>query len=240
MKTTSYAGWLALGLGAALFTAAQGAEAAAQSMFNGKDLSGWTGNPSLWSVEDGAITGRTTAEKPIKANTFLIWTNGSPADFEFQCQFRIVPQTQPGGANSGIQYRSQVLDPAGWIVGGYQADMEAGVNYTGILYEEKMTRGIMAQRGEKVVFDKEGKRSVVGSVGKASDIEAGLRKQGWNEYRIVAKGALLQHFLNGIQSIEVTDETEGKRASSGVIALQLHVGPPMLVQFKDLKLRELK
>jgi hypothetical protein len=209
-------------------------------IFNGKDLSGWTGDPTLWSVEDGAITGRTTAEKPIKNNTFLIWTNGSPGNFELRLKFKILPQSPQGGANSGIQYRSKVFDAGNWIVGGYQADMEAGKNYTGILYEEKMSRGIMALRGEKVLWDKEGKKKVTGSLGKAEDIEAALNKQGWNDYVIIANGNVLQHFLNGKQSVEVVDESDGKAAASGVIAFQVHVGPPMLVQFKDVRLKELK
>src|ERR1035441_1529165 len=107
-------------------------------IFNGKDLTGWDGNPKLWSVKDGAITGQTTAENPAKGNTFLIWTNGTPGDFELRCSFKIVPGDKQGFANSGIQYRSKVLDPSNWVVGGYQADMEAGPTYTGILYEEGM------------------------------------------------------------------------------------------------------
>ncbi|MEO8429248.1 MAG: DUF1080 domain-containing protein, partial [Verrucomicrobiota bacterium] len=119
-----------------------------QSLFNGKDLTGWDGNRQLWSVKDGAIIGQTTAENPLKGNTFLIWTNGSTADFELRCSYRITANNDKGFANSGIQYRSKVLDPAGWVVGGYQADFEAGTTYSGILYEERMTRGIMAARGE--------------------------------------------------------------------------------------------
>lgn len=211
-----------------------------KSIFNGKDLVGWEGNPKLWSVRDGAITGQTTTENPAKGNTFLIWTNGTVGDFELRCQFKMVPGDDKGFANSGIQYRSKVLNPAAWVVGGYQADMEAGPNYTGILYEEAMTRGIMAQRGEKVVFDKDGKKQVTGSVGNAADIQAGIKREDWNEYVIIAQGNHLQHFVNGKQTIDVTDECEAKRAMSGVLAVQLHAGPPMTVQFKDIRLKQLK
>src|SRR5579859_6931151 len=117
------------------------------SMFNGKDLTGWNGNPRLWSVKDGAITGQTIPENPAKGNTFLIWTNGEPGDFELRCQFKLVPNNDIGFANSGIQYRSKVLDPTNWVVGGYQADMDAGPVYTGTLYEERMTRSTMAFDG---------------------------------------------------------------------------------------------
>src|SRR5512143_3452495 len=129
-------------------TRGQSGEQGFQSLFNGTDLTGWDGNPKLWSVKEGAITGQTTAENPAKGNTFLIWTNGTVGDFELRCSFRLVPGDSQGFANSGIQYRSKVVDPANWVVGGYQADMEAGPTYTGILYEERMTRGIMAARGE--------------------------------------------------------------------------------------------
>ena len=216
------------------------AEEGFQSIFNGKDLTGWSGNPKLWSVKDGAITGQTTAENPAKGNTFLIWTNGTVSDFELRCSFRLVPGDDQGFANSGIQYRSKVIDPANWVVGGYQADMEAGPNYTGILYEEAMSRGIMAQRGEKVVFDADGKKQVVGSVGNARDIEGSLKKGGWNDYVIIAQGNHLQQFINGKQTIDVTDSCEAKRALSGIVALQLHAGPPMMAQFKDIRIKNLK
>jgi hypothetical protein len=210
-----------------------------QSMFNGKDLTGWDGNPKLWSVKDGAITGQTTVENPAKGNTFLIWTNGTPGDFEMRCSFKLVPGDARGFANSGIQYRSRIFDPSYWVVGGYQADMEAGPNYTGILYEERI-RGIMAQRGEKVVWTKDDKKQVVGSVGTAAEIEASLKKGDWNDYVIIAQGNHLQQFVNGKQTIDVTDECESKRALSGLIALQLHAGAPMMAQFKDLRIKMLK
>ncbi|MEI6395267.1 MAG: DUF1080 domain-containing protein [Verrucomicrobiota bacterium] len=210
-----------------------------QSIFNGKDLTGWEGNPKLWSVKDGAITGQTTAENPAKGNTFLIWTNGTPGDFELRCSYKLVPGDDKGFANSGIQYRSKVFDPANWVVGGYQADMEAGPNYSGILYEERMTRGIMAARGEKVVWDKDGKKQVAGSVGDAAEIGASIKKGDWNNYVIIAKGNHLQQFINGKQTVDVTDDCEAKRAMSGVLALQLHAGPPMMAQFKDIRLKTL-
>jgi hypothetical protein len=207
-------------------------------LFNGKELAGWEGNPKLWSVKDGAITGQTTAENPAKGNTFLIWTNGVVADFELRCSFRLVPGDAQGFSNSGIQYRSKVVDPANWVVGGYQADMEAGPTYTGILYEERF-RGIMAGRGEKVVWDKDGKKQVVGSVGDAAAIEASIKKGDWNDYVIIAQGNHLQQFVNGKQTIDVVDDDQAKRAMTGVLALQLHAGPPMMAQFKDIRLKKL-
>jgi hypothetical protein len=231
----------ALELGMALFAQpalVSGAEPGFVKIFDGKDLTGWEGNPKLWSVKDGAITGQTTADNPAKGNTFLVWTNGTVTDFELRCSFRLVPGDAQGFANSGIQYRSKVVDPANWVVGGYQADMEAGPTYTGILYEERF-RGIMAERGQKVVWDKDGKKQVVGSVGDAAAIEASIKKGDWNDYVIIAKGNHLQQFVNGKQTIDVVDEEEAKRAMTGVLALQLHAGPPMMVQFKNIRLKKL-
>ena len=158
------------------------------------------------------------------------------ADFELRCSFKLVPGDAQGFANSGIQYRSKVVDPANWVVGGYQADMEAGKTYTGILYEERF-RGIMAERGQKVVWDNDDKKQVVGSVGDAAAIEASIKKGDWNEYVIIAKGNHLQQFVNGKQTIDVTDECEAKRAMSGILALQLHAGPPMMAQFKNIRIK---
>jgi hypothetical protein len=214
-----------------------------KSLFNGKDLTGWKGL-DFWSVKDGAITGQTTKEHPTKGNTFLVW-EGEVADFEFTFQYKIVDldgKSEKFG-NSGVQYRSKVVDEKGFVVAGYQADFECGKTYSGILYEEK-GRGILAKRGQKVVV-KEGadakkpKIEVTGEVGKTDEIQAKIKPADWNEYRIVAKGGHLQHFINGVQTVDVTDET-AVGAKKGVLALQLHAGTAMTVQFKDLVLKEIK
>ena len=215
-----------------------GAEQGFVKIFNGKDLTGWGGNPKFWSVKDGAISGQTTADNPAKGNTFMIWTNGTVGDFEFRCSSRLTPGDSQGFANSGIQYRSKVVDPANWVVHGYQADMEAGSTYTGILYEEG-GRGIMVGRGEKVVWSQDGKKQVAGSVGKADEIQAAIKKGDWNDYVIIAKGNHLQQFINGNQTVDLVDEEAAKRAMSGVLALQLHAGPPMMAQFKNIRIKKL-
>jgi uncharacterized protein (TIGR03067 family) len=232
---------IATALGAMLFAQtnlAPAADAGFASIFNGKDLAGWDGNPKFWSVKDGAIVGQTTTENPTKGNTFLIWKDGTPADFELRFSYKITPNNDKGFANSGVQYRSKVMDATNWGVGGYQADFEAGSTYSGILYEERMTRGIMAARGEKVVWDKDCKKQVSGTVGKSEEIQAAIKKDGWNDYVIIAQGNHLQHFINGLLTVDVTDECEAKAAKSGVLALQLHAGDPMTVQFLDLRLKQ--
>jgi uncharacterized protein (TIGR03067 family) len=216
------------------------AEEGFKSIFNGKDLTGWDGNKQFWSVKDGAIVGQTTAENPTKGNTFLVWTGGDVSDFEMRFSYRFAPNNDR--ANSGVQYRSKVTNQQTWIVGGYQADFEAGPNYSGILYDEGGVaggRGIMAGRGEKVVWDKDCKKQVVGSLGKSEDIQATIKKDGWNDYVIIARGNHFQHFINGKQTVDVIDECEAKRVGSGVVALQVHAGPPMKVEFKDLRLKTL-
>jgi hypothetical protein len=210
--------------------------ASAEDLFNGKDLTGWQGNPAFWSVKDGAITGQTTKENPTKGNTFLVYTNGNVDDFELRLSYKIV------GGNSGIQYRSKVTDPKNFVVGGYQADIDSGTTYSGILYEER-GRGILAKRGEKVkVVEAQGKTQIdnAGSLGSSDEIQKKIKNEDWNEYVVIARGNHLQHFINGTQTVDVHDEQKSKLARSGILALQLHAGPPMTVQFKDIKIKPLK
>jgi hypothetical protein len=215
------------------------AEEGFTSMFNGTDLTGWDGSKDLWSVKEGAIVGQTTRENPAKENTFLIWTNGQPSDFEMRCSFKILANNTVGFANSGIQYRSRIVKPSYWVMSGYQADMEAGPNYTGGLYEEK-ARGILAKRGDKVLIHADGSKEVVGKLGDFKELEDEIHHGGWNDYVIIAKGNHLQQFINGKEMIDVVDEQSDKAATSGIIALQLHAGQPMTVEFKDLRIKELK
>lgn len=215
-----------------------------KSLFNGEDLSGWTGQPGFWSVRDGAIVGQSTAEQPVRENTFLIW-EGEAADFElrFKYQMKDAKGGSDGYGNSGMQFRSKVVNPDYSVVGGYQADFELGKTYSGILYEEK-GRGILAQRGQKVVI-KEGeapnkpKIEVTGSVGDSAELQAAIKPDDWNEYVVIAKGNHIQQFINGKQTVDVTDETE-VGAKKGVFAIQLHAGQPMTVMVKDIVLKTLE
>jgi len=223
---------------------APGSESGFTSLFNGRDLTGWLGAPGYWSVEEGAITGRSTILHPARGNTFLIARVGDQNrvvdDFELRFSYRIVANNNNGFANSGVQYRS--LDKGNFVVGGYQADFEAGSTYSGILYDEgggAGGRGIMAERGESVKWSVDGQKSVVASLGKSADIQAKIRPNDWNEYVIVARGNELKHFINGVQTVNVVDETLGKRLVAGVLALQLHAGDPMTVQFKNIRIKSL-
>jgi len=202
-----------------------------ESIHNGRDLKGWDGDPSIWSVEDGAITGITTAEKPLEHNTFLIFKGKPLSDFRLELQYRIKD------GNSGIQYRSRVFDAKKWIVGGYQADIEAGTTYTGILYEEK-GRGILALRGERSTIAADGKTEKE-TVADTADLQKHIRHEDWNDYVIEARGNSLKHTINGHLMSETIDDETDKRATEGILALQAHVGPPMKIQFRNIRLKRL-
>ncbi|MEO8614056.1 MAG: DUF1080 domain-containing protein [Luteolibacter sp.] len=223
-----------------IFAFSSFSHAGEMQLFNGKDLAGWKGQPEFWSVKDSAITGQTTQEVPAKENTFLIW-DGVVSDFELHFKYKIVDANgeSKGFGNSGVQYRSKVVKPEYSVVSGYQADFECGKTYSGILYEEK-ARGILAQRGQKVIIHEGGEAKkpnieVAGEVGKSDEIQAAIKPGDWNEYVVIAKGGHLQHFINGRQTVDVTDET-AIGAKTGILALQLHAGQPMTVQYKDIVL----
>lgn len=205
-----------------------------QPIFDGKTLAGWDGDPKFWSVEDGALTGTTTKDNATKGNTFALWTGGEPGDFELKLKYKIV------GGNSGIQYRSFKLEKGSdrWRVGGYQADIDSGDTYSGILYGEQF-RGILANRGLITTLGEDGKPTTVGTLGDSKAIQARIKKDDWNEYHIIAKGNHFKHFINGVQTAECTDNDTDARRNDGLLGLQLHAGPPMKVMFKDIHMKNL-
>lgn len=200
------------------------------SLFNGKDLTRWQGDPELWSVEDGCITGTTKGKDHLKYNKFLIW-DGVVADFEFRCEFRL-----EGKNNSGVQYRSKHDKTRGdWVVVGYQADIHPKAEFTGMLYDEK-GRGIVAKRGQKVVVTPEGKKEATALDGefKAFDLTK------WHELAIVAVGNNIVHLVDGKVAALITDNQESEREIEGVLAFQVHRGEAMKAQFRKVRLRNLK
>lgn len=218
---------------AAVFTGLAGAAEAEKGfkpIFDGKTLDGWDGNPRFWRVEDGAITGQTTRENPTKGNTFIIWRKGQPGDFELRFEFRMV------GGNSGVQYRSFEVEKAGkWVCGGYQYDMDAADQWTGGVYGERY-RGILCVRGQKAVIGDNHKPRIVGRIGDRDELKKLVKKGDWNEGGIIAKGFHFVQTLNGRVMCEMTDEDKSDRRKDGLIALQLHAGPPMKVQFRNIRL----
>lgn len=229
------AAWAILLSGPALAQEKKADDKGWETIFDGESLEGWDGNPDFWSVQDGAITGQTTADKPTKGNTFIIWRDGTVGDFELTLDYKII------GGNSGIQYRSFEVPGEKWVIGGYQGDFEAGKTYSGILYGEKF-RGILCPRGGKTELVRNGgmfEVKNVGSVGDSDAIQSKIKNEDWNTYRIVAKGFTFKHYINDVQTAECTDNDEKERRTDGLLALQLHAGPPMKVQFKNIKLKRL-
>jgi hypothetical protein len=212
------------------------------SAFNGRDLNGWDGDPRLWSVKDGVIRGQTTLANPARGNTFLIWRDGKLKDFELKIKFRI----QNG--NSGIQYRSKEVDK--WVVGGYQAEVENNPGKVGFLYHER-GRGWLVNVGDLMVIDEKGKKEVISNVSDVDKlIKAGYYKEkDWNEYHIIAHGNHLIQYLNGYKTMELIDNDRltnpddpkdlNGSAREGILALQIHAGPPMVVEFKDIQVKHL-
>ena len=205
---------------------AEDAEEGFVSMFNGKDLTGWEGKPGGWTVEDGAITGRSTKEKPCPAAHYLMWRDGKPADFELRLSYRIV------GGNSGIQFRSREIP--NWDTRGYQADMEAGPTWSGALFEH--ARGGIAMRGTKVAIDPDGTKHVT-KVADSDELQKKIKPDDWNDYRVIARGPEITLSINGVVTAQATDRDAKQAARDGVIALQMHPGPPMTVQFKNLRIK---
>jgi type 1 glutamine amidotransferase len=218
------------------------AEPNAVSLFDGTTLNGWNGNPEYWHVEDGTITGETTAEHPARGNTFLIKEKLDTKDFEFSCEYKIRSGLTPGKGfqpNSGVQYRSWENPKKRWVLSGYQADIDAGDTYSGSIYGENF-RGLLAIRGQKTVIESNHKPKIVGSVGDQKELQTHIKKDDWNTYEISARGFHFEQRLNGVLMAVCDDEDTEMRRSDGILALQLHAGPPMKVQFRNIKYRALK
>ena len=209
-------------------------EAGFVRIFDGKTLEGWDGNPIYWRVENGAIVGTITPETLVKRNTFLIWRGGEPADFELKLEYRVSAQ-----GNSGVNYRSVELTDAKWSLSGYQADIEGRERHTAQNYEER-GRTFLALRGQ-VVRCVEGQRpQVIGSVGDAKELQALVKPIDWNEYHLIARGNVLTHILNGRVMSIVVDEDASKRRMAGKIGVQVHVGPPMTIEYRNIRLKKLE
>ncbi len=208
----------------------------AQSIFDGKSLNGWKApDMSYWSVKDESITAISTDEHPCKHNQFLVWQGGEVDDFVLTLQFRV-----EGGpsANSGIQVRSQ-LQPEGHVIG-YQVDIsQPNVAYLGAVYDEH-GRKILASRGQKTIIAADGTMTRTPLKNGPDAAIKSYKKGDWNEYQIRFKGNRIEVKLNGITTSIVIDNQESEREMSGLLALQLHSGPPMKVQFKELTLKKLK
>ena len=205
-----------------------------ETLFNGKDLTGWKGRPDLWSVKDGAVTGYTKDGRIEGGNSFLVW-DGTVKDFELKAKFKIT------GGNSGIQYRSKYFGkPEDFRIAGYQADIDGsrGGAVHGIVYEER-GRGFLCNRGTKTWIDPTGARHEQ-QVADPAEILKQIKADDWNEYHITAKANHLTQKINGQTTAEVIDFQKDRRAMEGLLAFQIHANQgEMTVQFKDIQLKRL-
>jgi hypothetical protein len=213
-----------------------GDEPGFRSIFDGKSLDGWEGNPKYWRVADGAMTGEITPETIIKSNTFVIWRGGEPEDFELKADYRMT-----AGANSGVNYRSVVVPdkvtPGNrFAMRGYQCDLDGQNRYSGNNYEEK-GRLFLAVRGQATHVTGMRPPAVLSQLGDNGGLGAKVTP-GWNAIHIVARGNVLLHTING-QLMSMVIDDDPKRQRKGLIGVQVHVGGPMKVEYRNWRIREI-
>ncbi len=222
-----------------------------EQIFDGETLDGWEGDPVYWSVENGNLKGEVTPETLLKNNTFIIYQDDQPDDFELKLEVKIAES-----GNSGINYRSEKIDTIPHALRGYQADIDGKNTYTGQNYEEKK-RATLAYRGEKVIINSQDNpdnpgslranvqkncwqsREVVASLGESDSLKTEINSEDWNEVHLIVKGNRMQHYVNDILMSDVTDNDSINRKMSGYMGVQVHVGPPMTVEFRNIRLKSL-
>jgi Domain of Unknown Function (DUF1080) len=203
-----------------------------ESIFDGQTLKSWDGDPQFWRVENETMIGESTAEKPVKLNTFLIWRGGQPKDFELKVEYRV------SSTNSGIQYRSVELPEVGkWVLKGYQADIDFANQYTGQLYEER-GRGFLAMRGQTTRL-LPGKKQVIANLRSGDELKALIKANDWNQVHIIARGNVLTHIFNGYLMAQAVDDDPANRVPGGLLGFQMHLGPPMKLELRNVWLKNL-
>ncbi|MEO5564855.1 MAG: DUF1080 domain-containing protein [Chitinophagaceae bacterium] len=208
------------------------------SIFDGKTLNGWEGDPTYWRVENGVLVGEVTPQTILKRNTFIIWKGGEPGDFELKVDYRISEM-----GNSGFNYRSVPIDTLPYALKGYQGDIDgkgkSGTGFprhTGQNYEER-GRTFLAIRGQRVIIEPGQKPRVIDSLGSQQELLKSINYDGWNELHLVVKGNNMKHFINGTLMSEVTDNDTANRKMKGLMGVQVHVGPPMKIEYKNFRLK---
>ncbi len=220
-------------------------------IFDGKSLSGWEGDSTYWRVENGCLVGEVTPATLLTRNSFIIWKGGTVQDFELKAVYRVSKE-----GNSGINYRSEEVEGLKYALRGYQADLEGGDRFSGSNYEERR-RTTLAARGQKVVLNTvytngtpdslrrhirnnrwEG-AVVVKTLGNPDVLQSFIKAEGWNEYHLIVKGNRMRHYINGVLMSDVTDNDTENRRSSGLLGVQVHVGPPMKIEYRDFRLKHL-
>ena len=211
------------------------------SIFNGRDLTGWDGDPGLWSVKDGVIHGETTEAKAARGNTFILWKDSVTKDFELRLSFRCTATN-----NSGIQYRSKHITDGvknNWVVRGYQHELRNEIDLpsvSGFIYDEGGKRGRICLVGETATWETDGKKTASDDLIDQAGWKKLFRLDDWNDVIIIAKGNHIQHYMNGILILDFTDNDPELALTEGVLALQLHAGKPMWTEFREIRIKELK
>lgn len=203
------------------------------SIFDGKSLAGWDADPKYWRVENGTLVGEITPETLLQANSFAIWRGGTPADFELKVEYRV-----SAAGNSGINYRSSQEPSPAFALKGYQCDIDGAFNWSGQNYEER-GRTFLALRGQVTRLTPDAKPAIIGSIGEKSALARFLRAEDWNQVHLIIRGSVLTHLINGQVMSIVVDEDPTKRTVSGLIGVQVHVGPPMKIEYRNFRLKPL-
>jgi hypothetical protein len=219
-----------------------------QVIFDGKTLDGWEYDPVYWRVENGAIVGEITPSTLLKRNSFIIKKDLVLNDFELIVEYRVSAR-----GNSGINYRSEKIDTLPYAMRGYQADIDGQNRYTGQNYEER-GRTTLAYQGQQTIVNGPenftslrdniknnawAKTIVTGSLGSADSLKAQIRNEDWNECHLIVKGNRLLHYINGILMSDVTDNDTVNRKLTGSLGVQVHVGPPMKIEYRNFRIKKL-
>jgi hypothetical protein len=214
-----------------------------EQIFDGVSMKNWDGDPAYWKAENGALVGTSTAENAVKENTFVIWRGGEPADFELKLEYRM------SSTNSGIQFRSTRVPPGGegrgavtgkWVLKGYQADIDFDNQFTGMIYEER-GRGFLMQRGQAVEIGPDGASKMIGSLElNANELKALIKAGEWNTVHLIARGNTIMNIVNGHVTAFIVDDDAKGRALKGLLGFQIHVGPPMKIEFRNIYLKTVK
>jgi hypothetical protein len=199
-------------------------------LFDGQSLKGWDGDTNIWRVEGGTIVGETTAEKAIKTNTFLIWSGGKPGDFELKFDYRLT------GGNTGVQYRSVEVPDIKYALKGYQGDIDAKQQFSGQIYEER-GRGFLALRGQAAYVGPGKKSGLVATLGSGDELKTLIKDDDWNSFHVIARGNTLVQIVNGRVMSMLIDDDAANRKLEGLIGFQVHVGPPMKLELRAIRLK---
>lgn len=218
-------------------------------IFNGENLDGWEGDRTYWRVENGNLVGEVTPETILDRNSFIIWQGDMPSNFELKVEYRVSE-----GGNSGINYRSEKVADIPYALRGYQADLDGKNRYTGMNYEERR-RTTIAAPGEKVILPPvehadslqsyiENNRwtasKVIDSLGNIDSLKASIKDEDWNEYHLIVNGNRMKHYVNGTLMSDVTDKDTVNRKFDGLLGVQVHVGPPMKIEYRKFRIKEIK